>query len=1125
TDNGNGTHTLQATVFTAQGVHELYLLEDPFASANDTHEACSQGERPAGCITLGGAALGPVTVRASVALAARSVLKGSKQLVTLAGAAQLLVVQARDTYGNDLRENSTGRFSLALWLNQSASYGQSDMVTAEEPYSEQSVAEGDGTYTISWAATHAGTYTLCVTGITEAEPAESEVHVINGDCEVQLEVSHSTMNGNRTFAVMQRSLDAWASFEKGDVNASFNPLIEPLNMTLDEIMAYQSENRSVTALAGTIINILIYARDSYDNDYLSQDLRFASWVELLEDSAEGAEACVDNPWEWMDACGDDCGVYEAAGLCASGAPSTTDTAAFERCSVDNVTAVQACCACGGGKYSVNVTYEGQPFGNVSLGQYLVMVEAPVVSTVYMLQVQFYNGTETSGGNLANSPIVLQIMPGIVYVEHCCLSLRSDQQQPVTSSACDPAGANPGGSLSAGTSLSYVVHLFDKHDNLATGFETQLVVCVHARCQDAPAGWVDSAGRNCSAYEAQALCTAAGGVGTGFADDTCYAGGTCLADYSAGGKSAAEACCACGGGDGELVPDLTQVLLSELGSSEVHFEMQVNTAGNYTLRVYGNTTECGDPVGAARQVAGSPVELVVQENGAQLAGNASQLLQQEASPYAEAGMGLLMEVQGRDIYGNAITEMDPTVFNFTMVVAMLTECESDDAVPCPEHIDADLVALGGAWCCGPRAAEYLTMDTRGDGVYTAMLDETAVGHYAVSAVGSDGGKAWTSSGNQTVVLVGATNISSTQCYASASNSSDASAGSASHTFTSTQALEFLVHARDRYNNSITQVSSNENFAAFLEADGLAASRRRSLLADEGQTTANATNATEGANNSNVTGATNISWAEYQNTSTFLVQLEAQSSAGNYSLYVYYAIDGKGTPEGEWQGISGLPIGVVVVPDVLSPTASTVMTADDGTIYCSVLPEGEVTRLELIFRDAYGNALSTGLAEDAEVLAAEVNEPATGKLVEAVEGEDARNGTYWLSFAMTTNGTFNLSIDYGRQVAFGSPYPMVVIGLNCSLSTGASMLQTSADGSECLCRPGHKVVLGGASCQPCPKGEYTSTAHQSECLTCATSMTTLFEASSSALDCVCTDGYYQEEVGKECYPCPDGAICTN
>ncbi|KAK3256052.1 hypothetical protein CYMTET_34793, partial [Cymbomonas tetramitiformis] len=244
TDNGNGTHTLQATVFTAQGVHELYLLEDPFASANDTHEACSQGERPAGCITLGGAALGPVTVRASVALAARSVLKGSKQLVTLAGAAQLLVVQARDTYGNDLRENSTGRFSLALWLNQSASYGQSDMVTAEEPYSEQSVAEGDGTYTISWAATHAGTYTLCVTGITEAEPAESEVHVINGDCEVQLEVSHSTMNGNRTFAVMQRSLDAWASFEKGDVNASFNPLIEPLNMTLDEIMAYQSENRS-----------------------------------------------------------------------------------------------------------------------------------------------------------------------------------------------------------------------------------------------------------------------------------------------------------------------------------------------------------------------------------------------------------------------------------------------------------------------------------------------------------------------------------------------------------------------------------------------------------------------------------------------------------------------------------------------------------------------------------------------------------------------------------------------------------------------------------------------------------------------------------------------------------------
>jgi len=62
-----------------------------------------------------------------------------------------------------------------------------------------------------------------------------------------------------------------------------------------------------------------------------------------------------------------------------------------------------------------------------------------------------------------------------------------------------------------------------------------------RCADAE-GWTDKDGDGCSQYSEYFLCTAAGQPGFGWHEEW----GT-LSDFKAGGKSAVEACCACGGG--------------------------------------------------------------------------------------------------------------------------------------------------------------------------------------------------------------------------------------------------------------------------------------------------------------------------------------------------------------------------------------------------------------------------------------------------------------------------------------------------------------------------------------------------------------------------------------------------
>jgi hypothetical protein len=66
------------------------------------------------------------------------------------------------------------------------------------------------------------------------------------------------------------------------------------------------------------------------------------------------------------------------------------------------------------------------------------------------------------------------------------------------------------------------------------------------CTDSPRGW-KSIATTCGDYEADRLCTIDGAEGAGWTNGRSVAIPGSITDYVSGGKNAAEACCACGGG--------------------------------------------------------------------------------------------------------------------------------------------------------------------------------------------------------------------------------------------------------------------------------------------------------------------------------------------------------------------------------------------------------------------------------------------------------------------------------------------------------------------------------------------------------------------------------------------------
>ena len=99
----------------------------------------------------------------------------------------------------------------------------------------------------------------------------------------------------------------------------------------------------------------------------------------------------------------------------------------------------------------------------------------------------------------------------------------------------------------------------------------------------PTAWRDSAGHSCSAYNKNAFCNRDGSYGSNW---MLYKGQRTFASYASGGKSAREACCACGGGveASELLQRYSSAYALAAGTPWVLFRGEI--AGNFTIVDYG-----------------------------------------------------------------------------------------------------------------------------------------------------------------------------------------------------------------------------------------------------------------------------------------------------------------------------------------------------------------------------------------------------------------------------------------------------------------------------------------------------------------------------------------------------------
>merc|ERR1719222_1244342 len=84
------------------------------------------------------------------------------------------------------------------------------------------------------------------------------------------------------------------------------------------------------------------------------------------------------------------------------------------------------------------------------------------------------------------------------------------------------------------------------------------------CIDSPRGWKDTRGFSCQDYADHEYCTISGGYGKGW---TVLWGG--FSSYAVQNRSAAIACCSCGGGEAQASCCEGQLAVAKLRQQQLH----------------------------------------------------------------------------------------------------------------------------------------------------------------------------------------------------------------------------------------------------------------------------------------------------------------------------------------------------------------------------------------------------------------------------------------------------------------------------------------------------------------------------------------------------------------------------
>lgn len=225
-----------------------------------------------------------------------------------------------------------------------------------------------------------------------------------------------------------------------------------------------------------------------------------------------AEPCIDTP-DWSDPDGDPCESYMRYGWCnPSGTPGRgwhEDWGAFP--AKWNVTAMQACCYCGGGDVVGTAT----------------MTTAATTTTA---EVQALEHAIAS----ASTQRPATVRPRFTFNGCRCKMIWEESAESKCETSCCNPDSDPEGEWC-------LVEDTDCEDQVVWGYCRPLGA-EHQDCRNDPLDWRDSAGASCVTYEESGWCSASGGYGPFWSSSW----GT-FESLATNGRTADVACCGCGGG--------------------------------------------------------------------------------------------------------------------------------------------------------------------------------------------------------------------------------------------------------------------------------------------------------------------------------------------------------------------------------------------------------------------------------------------------------------------------------------------------------------------------------------------------------------------------------------------------
>jgi hypothetical protein len=271
---------------------------------------------------------------------------------------------------------------------------------------------------------------------------------------------------------------------------------------------------------------------------------------------------------WMDVEGDTCETYAKSNFCTItggiGYSWETEWGSIDSYAVDTIGALQACCRCGGGSTHLSGA-QPTPAGCVNVPGFADTEGDGCAAYAAGHWCDSMNGGTGPGWEESWGTIQSYATNGKSAFDECCVCGGGRPAESLPPKECVDKSYwvdSEGDSCAVYESSNFCtrdgkpgsgwVADWGPLEDYAKGVSALAACCVcgggvsskpltFAGCTDAPS-WQDNEGDDCQAYGAGRWCTEAGALGVGWESEW-----GAIETYRGDGKTAFEACCACGGG--------------------------------------------------------------------------------------------------------------------------------------------------------------------------------------------------------------------------------------------------------------------------------------------------------------------------------------------------------------------------------------------------------------------------------------------------------------------------------------------------------------------------------------------------------------------------------------------------